>query len=84
MFLLMFLRSFLVLFLFLIPINSFAASCPALIKQVDNLLAETKQLSKEQLAEIKQLRNQGEEAHKTGDHKESEQLLKQALELLDS
>ena len=38
---------------------------------------------KEQLTEIKQLRQQGEEAHNQGNHKESEELLKQALDLLD-
>ena len=60
-----------------------AVSCPLLIKEIDQLIEQSKQLSKEQLAEIKQLRQQGEEAHNQGDHKESEELLKQALELLD-
>ncbi|MCI5053736.1 MAG: hypothetical protein VW910_04620 [Pelagibacteraceae bacterium] len=53
------------------------------MKEIDNLLLETKQLSKDQLSEIKQLRAQGEQAHKSGDHKESEEMLKQALDLLD-
>ena len=60
-----------------------AGSCPLLMKEIDQLIEQSKQLSKEQLAEIKQLRQQGEEAHNQGDHKESEDLLKQALELLD-
>ena len=42
------------------------------------------QFSKEQLNEIRQLRIQGKEAHKSGDHEESEKLLKEALQLLDS
>jgi hypothetical protein len=54
------------------------------MKQIDQILEETKQLSKEQLNEIRQLRIQGEEAHKSGDHEESEKLLKEALQLLDS
>jgi len=75
----------LVLFICLItfPINAYADNCLNLIKQIDNLLSETKQLSKDQLSEIKQLRAQGEQAHKSGDHKESEEMLKQALDLLD-
>jgi mevalonate kinase len=62
---------------------AYAGSCPLLMKEIDQLIEQSKQLSKEQLAEIKQLRQQGEEAHNQGDHKESEDLLKQALELLD-
>ncbi|MEK9959253.1 MAG: hypothetical protein VW541_02440 [Pelagibacteraceae bacterium] len=54
------------------------------MKEIDKLIGESKALSKEQLEEIKQLRIQGEEAHKSGDHKESEALLKQALDLLDN
>jgi len=80
----MYLKYLIIILFLLIPTKSIAGSCPMLIKQVDSLLAESKQLSKEQLAEIKQLRNQGEEAHKAGEHKESEELLKQALDLLDS
>jgi len=62
---------------------AYAGSCPLLMKEIDQLIEQSKQLSKEQLAEIQQLRQQGEEAHNQGDHKESEDLLKQALELLD-
>ena len=62
---------------------AYSGSCPLLMKEIDQLIEQSKQLSKEQLAEIKQLRQQGEEAHNQGDHKESEDLLKQALELLD-
>lgn len=62
---------------------AYAGSCPLLMKEIDQLIEQSKQLSKEQLAEIKQLRQQGEETHNQGDHKESEDLLKQALELLD-
>lgn len=62
---------------------AYAGSCPLLMKEIDQLIEQSKQLSKEQLAEIKQLRQQGEEAHNQGDHKESEELLKQALVLLD-
>ena len=77
-------KKFLVLILFLFPTFAFAGSCPLLMKEIDQILEETKQLSQEQLNEIKQLRIQGEEAHKSGDHEESEKLLKEALQLLDS
>jgi len=74
----------LTIFILFMPLKAFANSCPILIKKIDKILEETKQISKEQLIEIKQLRDQGEKAHKEGDHKESEELLKQALDLLDS
>ena len=37
-----------------------AGSCPLLVKKIDNLLSQTKQLSKEQLLEIKKLRDGGD------------------------
>ena len=62
---------------------SFAGSCPILIQKIDQILSESKQISKEQFTEIK-LRDQGEKAHNSGEHKESEDLLNQALKLLES
>ena len=63
---------------------SFAGSCPILIQKIDQILSQSKQISKEQFSEIKQLRDQGEKAHNFGEHKESEDLLNQALKLLES
>ena len=51
---------------------------PTISKKIDNLLSQTKQLSKEQLSEIKKLRDGGHKAHKEGDHAESVKILKQA------
>ena len=65
-------------------VKSYAGSCPALIQKIDQILSESKQISKEQFTEIKQLRDQGEKAHNSGEHKESEDLLNQALKLLES
>ena len=79
----MFKKSVIFICFLLLPFNAYAGNCLNLIKEIDNLLLETKQLSKDQLSEIKQLRDQGEQAHKYGDHKESEEMLKQALDLLD-
>ena len=72
------------IFLCLVTVKSYAGSCPVLIERVDQTLSESKQISKQQFTEIKQLRDQGEKAHNSGEHKESEDLLKQALKLLES
>lgn len=72
------------IFLCFVSVESYAGSCPILIQKVDQILSESKQISKRQFTEIKQLRDQGEKAHNSGEHKESEDLLKQALKLLES
>ena len=72
------------IFLFFASDISFAGSCPVLIQKIDQILSVSKQISKEQFTEIKQLRDQGERAHNSGEHKESEDLLNQALKLLES
>ena len=72
------------IFLCFVSNISFASSCPVLIQKIDQILSESKQISKEQFTEIKQLRDQGEKAHNSGEHKESEELLNQALKLLES
>ncbi len=79
------LKNLIVLIFFCFASNvSFAGSCPVLIQKIDQILSESKQISKEQFTEIKQLRDQGEKAHNSGEHKESEDLLNQALKLLGS
>jgi hypothetical protein len=67
-------------FLFISIAN--AETCPNLIKQIDEMLAESKQLSAEQIKEVKSLRAQGEEAYKEGNKEECQKLLSQALDLL--
>ena len=67
-------------FLFISIAN--AETCPNLIKQIDEMLAESKQLSAEQINEVKNLRAQGEEAYKEGNKEECQKLLSQALDLL--
>jgi len=68
---------------FLITSYANAGSCPILIKEVDSKLATAKELSEKRIAEIEKLRQDGEEAHKTGKHKESVQLLQEALAKLN-
>ena len=67
-------------FLFISIAN--AETCPNVIKQIDEMLAESKQLSAEQIKEVKSLRAQGEEAYKEGNKEECQKLLSQALDLL--
>lgn len=59
-----------------------AGSCPNLLAKIDNQMAQAS-LSPEQLAEVLELRNKGEDAHNEGDHKASERALNAALEILD-
>ena len=68
---------------FLVASYANAGSCPILIKEVDAKLATAKELSEKQVAEIEKLRQDGEEAHKTGKHKESVKLLQEALTKLN-
>lgn len=64
---------------------AFAGSCPRLMNEVDAALedpAVEQRLSDEQLAQVRQLREEGEEAHRAGDHAESVQALKEAKDIL--
>ncbi len=65
----------------LISSTSFAGSCPAILKQVDAKISSSK-LSPAVLKEVKTLRDNGEKAHKSGKHAESEKLLNEALKKL--
>lgn len=66
-----------------------ADNCPALINQIDEYLASKPDLDEETIVDeelnksLKQLREEGEQLHKDGKHKESVEVLKKALELLD-
>jgi hypothetical protein len=71
----------LVFSLMLISSTSFAGSCPAILKQVDAKISSSK-LSPAILKEVKTLRDNGEKAHKSGKHAESEKLLNEALKKL--
>ena len=68
---------------FLITSYANAGACPVLMKEVDSKLAIAKELSEKQIAEIEKLRQEGEEAHNTGKHKESVKLLQEALTKLN-
>lgn len=68
---------------FLISSYAYAGACSVLMKEVDAKLVTANELSEKQIAEIEKLRQNGEEAHKTGKHKESVQLLQEALTKLN-
>lgn len=62
--------------------SALAFHCPADMKKIDDALAAGTALSAEQLAEVKQLRAEGEALHKAGKHQESVDTLAKALALL--
>ena len=68
---------------FLITSYAYAGACPVLMKEVDAKLTTAQELSEKQVAEIEKLRQDGEEAHNMGKHKESVKLLQEALAKLD-
>ena len=53
--------------------SAFAGSCPMIAKDIDS-----------KIKKAQELRDQGVEAHKSGDHAKSEELLNQALNLFKS
>ena len=67
--------------LVLVAMPAFAFQCPKDMKAVDAAM-KTAKLSKEQMAEVKKLRADGEALHKAGKHDESVKTLGKAKELL--
>lgn len=67
---------------FSIVAPAFAFHCPADMAKIDAALAENPSLSADQLAEVKRLRAEGEEAHAAGNHQESVDKLGQAMSIL--
>lgn len=61
---------------------AFAFHCPKDMAEIDAALAQNPELSADQLAEVKDLRAEGEELHKSGKHQEAVDTLAQAKEVL--
>ena len=59
--------------LILFSSSAFAGSCPMLWAEIDS-----------KIEEIQKLRDDGKKAHDDGNHSKSEELLKEALKLLNS
>ncbi|MFQ3789158.1 hypothetical protein [Halomonas sp. A29] len=73
----------LVLMAFISP--AWANSCPMLMGEIDQALEDEEkvsQLSEDELAQVRELREQGEQYHNDGDHQQSEEALNQAKEIL--
>jgi len=66
----------------LVAAPAFAFHCPQDMAKIDAALAKNPQLSKEQLAEVKKLRADGEALHKAGKHQESVDTLGKAMKIL--
>ena len=66
----------------LLATPAFAMHCPADMAKIDEALAANPQLSAEQLAEVQQLRAEGETYHQAGQHQESVDALAKAMEIL--
>ena len=61
---------------------AYAHNCPNEMKAIDAKLASTPQLSEADAAKVKQLRAEGETAHKAGKHDESMKALGEAKKIL--
>ena len=70
-----------VLTVLLFSTAAFAKTCPKLVVQIDEKLPAV-QLSADQKAKVKQLRDQGDKLHKEGKHADSEKALREALAML--
>jgi hypothetical protein len=70
------------LFLALATGSAFAFHCPADMKAIDAKLATGVKLADADMAKVKQLRADGETAHKAGKHDESVKLLAEAMKIL--
>jgi hypothetical protein len=62
--------------------SAFAFHCPADMKAIDAKLATGVKLADADMAKVKQLRADGETAHKAGKHDESVKLLAEAMKIL--
>lgn len=62
--------------------SAFAFHCPMDMKKIDDALATHPALSAAQVAEVKQLRAEGETLHKAGKHQESVDTLAKAMAIL--
>ena len=62
--------------------SAIAFHCPMDMKKIDDALATNPALSAEKLAEVKQLRAEGETLHNAGKHQESVDTLAKAMAIL--
>ncbi|MQW85856.1 hypothetical protein GHJ82_02930 [Sinorhizobium saheli] len=77
----MMIRILIALLLALAPVTAFANQCPTMMAAIDAAMPNAS-LSESDMAKVKQLRQQGEELHKAGDHAGSEAALGEAKKML--
>tara|TARA_B100000941_G_scaffold136232_1_gene96604 strand:+ start:369 stop:602 length:234 start_codon:yes stop_codon:yes gene_type:complete len=70
------------IYLILISNVAYAGSCPMLWGKVDSSINNV--TDGDLKVKIQELRDAGEKAHSNGDHSESEKLLNEALDLINS
>lgn len=61
---------------------AFGSQCPTDMAAIDEHLAGNPELTEEQMTEVKELREQGEQLHNDGKHQESVEALAEAKEIL--
>ena len=66
----------------LLSTPAFAYHCTKDIAQIDEALAAGPNLSSEQIAEVKTLRDEGESLHRSGKHRKAVNTLAKALDVL--
>lgn len=67
----------------LLAMPVYAFQCPVAVYQIDVALQAETSLGAEQLAEVKKLRDEGEQLHTAGKHAEAVATLAKAKELLN-
>ena len=75
-------KLFITIFFSLISNAALAGSCPMLWGKIDSSINNV--TDEELKVKIQELRDAGEKAHSNGDHSESEKLLNEALDLINS
>lgn len=68
----------------LLSTSLWAMHCPADMAKIDQLLKTNPPSDAAVLAQVQQLRREGEALHKTGDHSQSVKVLGEAMQLLDA
>ncbi|MBD9375579.1 hypothetical protein IB238_23500 [Rhizobium sp. ARZ01] len=77
----MIVRISIALFLALATVNAFANQCPTIMAAIDAALPNAS-LSEADMPKVKQLRQQGEQLHQSGDHEGSQAALGEAKKML--
>lgn len=63
-----------------LPVHAF--HCPKDMKKIDAAMAQNPNLTAQQMAEVRELRAQGEAYHRAGNHKQSVDVLARAMQIL--